>query len=172
VIAELVERLRQAEIRFAVIGAAAMAARGFPRQTLDFDLLTTDTAVLAAKLWSDVPAAAVRRGDFDDPLAGVVRLVEPRVDIVVGRERWKGDVVARSTEMHLGDLILPVAALPDLIALKLDAGGYRDRTDVLMMLSGASSHDLAAVEALLSRLPAEARELWNEIRLEWERSSR
>ncbi len=36
------DHLRAAGVPFAVIGAAAMSARGFPRQTLDFDLLTTD----------------------------------------------------------------------------------------------------------------------------------
>jgi hypothetical protein len=68
-------------VRYAVIGAMAMAARGFPRFTLDFDLLTTDKRVLDSATWEqlvrDGIAVDVRKGDFDDPLAGVVRVGDP-----------------------------------------------------------------------------------------------
>jgi hypothetical protein len=38
--------LDAAEVSYALIGAHAMAARGYPRFTVDVDLLTTDTRVL------------------------------------------------------------------------------------------------------------------------------
>jgi len=60
--------------QYAVIGAMAMAARGYPRFTLDFDLLTTDKGVLKAEAWEplvrDGIVVDVRKGEFDDPLAG------------------------------------------------------------------------------------------------------
>jgi len=42
--------LDAAGIRYALIGGHALAARGYPRFTIDIDLLTTDVAVLDAAL--------------------------------------------------------------------------------------------------------------------------
>jgi len=66
-IAAVVEHLRASGVRFAVIGAAAMSTRGFPRQTLDFDILTTDPTVLREHLWTAFSGPVeIRRGDADD----------------------------------------------------------------------------------------------------------
>ena len=68
--------LARADVRHAVIGAAAMAIRGVGRSTHDIDLLTLSRACLDASWWT-TPAGvdvAVRRGDAHDPLAGVVRV--------------------------------------------------------------------------------------------------
>ena len=45
-IAAVVEHLRASGVPFAVIGAAAMSTRGFPRQTLDLDILSTCDAAM------------------------------------------------------------------------------------------------------------------------------
>ena len=54
-------------VRFALIGAHAMAARGYPRFTLDVDLLTTDMRVLDTGHWAGLVRAGAqvdaRRGD-------------------------------------------------------------------------------------------------------------
>jgi hypothetical protein len=64
---------------YALIGAHAMAARGYPRFTVDIDLLTTDARVLEPAIWSELEreGAAVepRRGDDEDPLGGVVHIL-------------------------------------------------------------------------------------------------
>lgn len=64
-------------VRFALIGAHALAVRGYPRFTADIDLLTTDTRVLNPEVWAAVAREGgtvdPRRGDSDDPLAGVVQ---------------------------------------------------------------------------------------------------
>ncbi|HEX2164326.1 MAG TPA: nucleotidyltransferase [Thermoanaerobaculia bacterium] len=127
-IAALSERLEAAGVPFAVIGAAAMSARGFPRQTLDFDLLVTDRRVLEGRFWEGVGTAAeIRVGDGDDPLAGVVRFARPAVDVIVGRFRWQGEALARATRLQVGGRALPVATLGDLILLKLHAGASATR---------------------------------------------
>lgn len=159
------ERLRLAEVPFAVIGAVAMSTHGFPRQTFDFDFLATDPRALDGSLWAGLePPPEVRRGDADDPLAGVVRFEAPEVDVVVGRYRWQAEAVARAREMSVGGHSMPVVTLPDLILLKLHAGGYRDAVDVQMMLAGAGSEVLDRVEDMLPRLDDEARRLWEQIR--------
>ena len=165
-LAAIAERLRGAGVPFAVIGAAAMSARGFPRQTLDVDLFTTARGVLGEAFWQGLPRRGdVRHGDADDPLAGAVRFTDPEIDVVVGRARWQADAVARAEPLHIGELILPVVTLPDLILLKLDAGGYRDAADVRMMLSGAGAGLAETIEVALPVLPAEAQQLWREIRM-------
>ena len=65
----------------ALIGAAALAARGVARSTYDIDLLTTDRRVLEDGTWLELRSAAsidIRRGDLDDPLGGVTRIADCR----------------------------------------------------------------------------------------------
>lgn len=164
-IAAVVERLRASEVPHAVIGAAAMSARAVPRQTLDFDLLVVDRRVLEEAFWRGLPRAPeIRMGDSDDPLAGVVRFDSPEVDVVVGRYRWQSEALERAEELQIGGRTLPVVTLADLILLKLHAGGYRDRADVEMMLTGADEAVIEHVDRVLPALPADARRLWDEIR--------
>jgi hypothetical protein len=165
-VAAIAERLRSGGVQFAVVGAAAMAARGFPRQTLDFDLLTTDLRVLDQAFWRGFAAAPdVRLGDPDDPLAGVVRFLAPEVDLIVGRFRWQADAVARTEEIRVGGgRTLPVVTLADLILSKLFAAGFRDAADVQMMLAGADAGTVREVDRAVRLLPADSRRLWGEIR--------
>ena len=164
-IAAVVEHLRASGVPFAVIGAAAMSTRGFPRQTLDLDILTTDRSVLDEEFWGPFSGSVdVRRGDADDPLLGVIRFRDPEIDVIVGRHRWQSDAVSRAEEMTIGEQRIPVVTLGDLMLLKLDAGGYRDAADVKMMLSAASEADVDHLTRLLPQLDERARRLWNEIR--------
>jgi len=88
-ISRITARLRSS----AVIGAFALAARGFIRHTSDFDLLTLDTRSLDPQTWDDLRQqgfdADVRKGDVDDPLAGVVRIKsgDVSIDVIVARIR-------------------------------------------------------------------------------------
>ena len=71
--------LDAADVSDALIGAHAMAVRGYPRFTVDVDLLTTDARVLDTATWVPLIEQGARvdrhRGDHEDPLAGVVRIV-------------------------------------------------------------------------------------------------
>ena len=91
-LARVCELLDGAQVAHALIGAAALAARGVARSTYDIDLLTTDGRVLAAAFWDSLRAGGasvdVRRGDDEDPLAGVVRVTaagDRPVDVIVGK---------------------------------------------------------------------------------------
>ena len=119
-----------AQVAHALIGAAALAARGVARSTYDIDLLTTDVRVLTAALWDDLLAYGIRvdieRGDVDDPLGGVVRMTaadQRPVDVIVGKPRWQTRAIARAERPSVGP---PVIAASDLILLKLYAGGTQD----------------------------------------------
>ena len=65
-------------IGHALIGAAALAARGVARSTYDIDLIISDPRVLEPRVWTPLREAGatvdIRRGDAEDPLGGVVRI--------------------------------------------------------------------------------------------------
>jgi hypothetical protein len=124
------------------VGAAALAVHGVSRATRDLDLLVTDAACLAESTWTTLReqgvTATIRRGDADDPLAGVVRLAaagEAPVDLVIGRAGWQARVLARA--------------------------GPQDAWDIAQLLDAVDRPALvAAVEASLPDLPDDARRLW------------
>lgn len=161
--------LDAAGVAHALIGATALAAAGVVRSTFDVDFLTTDDRSLDPHLWQSLragdAAVEIRRGDADDPLAGVVRVSasEQRpVDLIVGRYGWQQRAVERAQPLSTGYRV----ALPrDLILLKLFAGGAQDRWDVQQLLVAVADPSLLRdVEMDLQELPAGARELWAEIR--------
>jgi len=169
-LSEVAGQLTARGIRHALIGAGALAVHGVSRSTFDVDLLVTDPAVLAAGFWSALGAGVAvdaRRGDADDPLAGVVRLARPgtrSVDVVVGRGAWQAEALARAPVTALGAVTLPVVTAVDLVLLKLFAGGPQDAWDVAQLLAASDRAALArAVELLLPRLPADAAALWGRI---------
>jgi hypothetical protein len=162
------EVLAGSGIPHALIGAAALAAHGISRATLDRDLLVTDRRVLDEDVWSPLGEFAhinIRRGDAEDPLAGVVRISqtgEHDVDVVVGRDAWQADVLRRAQRFGTGHLAVVEAA--DLVLLKLYAGGLQDRSDIEQLLHFHGSDLLRRdVNDRLSALPRRARELWERI---------
>ncbi len=159
-------------IAHALVGAAALAVHGISRSTFDVDLLATDPAVLRADAWRALErrgaAVEVRTGDDADPLAGVVRLSAPgqrTVDVIVGRHAWQGEIARRAVAISVGGADVPVALPADLILLKLYAGGPQDAWDVEQLVAASPDPEALAseVERGLSRLPADAAELWRRI---------
>jgi hypothetical protein len=169
-LASVSDHLQQRTVAHALIGAAALALHGVSRSTFDQDILVTDTRVLDDAFWQQMtpPAHAdVRRGDGDDPLAGVVRMraeSERDVDIVVGRYTWQADMLARSEPIpHSGGLRVVRAA--DLVLLKLFAGGSQDRWDIEQLLALDESGALIQeVESRLSALPQRCAAAWASLR--------
>ena len=161
--------LDAAGVSHAVIGAAALAAAGVVRSTLDLDLLTLDARVLDRPFWDVLRSAGVdvdvRRGDADDPLAGVVRAsmsAERPVDLIVGRHAWQVRAIERARTLASGmRVVLP----RDVVLLKLYAGGAQDLWDVKQLLVALDGTPLVSqVEEELSDLPAEAANLWTTVR--------
>jgi len=97
---DVAARLEAQDVDFALIGAVAMAVHGVSRSTADIDFLSVEEGLLKRELWADFEGrgATLRllKGDFDDPLAGSVRLLLERdeiVDVVVGRYRWQEEII-------------------------------------------------------------------------------
>jgi hypothetical protein len=149
----------------ALIGAAALAVRGIARSTYDIDLLTTDPRALDARLWSVFrDAVEIRRGDVDDPLAGVIRIARPAdrpIDVIVGKHRWQARAIARAEHLPGGP---PVVLARDLILLKLYAGGSQDLWDIRELLQQQDDLSLEAdVTADLLTLPGELQDRWQSV---------
>ena len=156
---------------FALIGAAAMAVHGVSRSTRDLDVLVASTECLAASYWEPLLASGatvdIRRGDEDDPLAGVVRLGlggEPPLDVVVGKSAWQAGILQRAQETSLEGVSVPVVRRVDLILLKLFAGGPQDAWDIEQLLDVPERAALAReVQGRLDALPEDSRQLWARI---------
>ena len=158
-------------IRYALIGAHAMAVRGYPRFTVDIDLLTTDRRVLEADTWPALAAAGARidarRGDPDDPLGGVVHLLLPDgtgVDIVVAKWKWEADIIERAEEITIGGAPIRVPRTGDLILLKLAAGGTLDLRDAAALLMLGDREAVARdVEAHVDEVHPDVRGAWDDL---------
>ena len=78
-LAKVAGTLETKRTSYAVVGGVALAVRGVARSTFDVDLMTADVAILADAYWlllsRDGAQVEIRRGDGDDPLRGLVRLV-------------------------------------------------------------------------------------------------
>jgi hypothetical protein len=168
---DVAQELSSRGVAHALIGAGALAFHGVSRSTFDLDLLVTDRAVLEASFWVRLTGQGIgldlRIGEGDDPLAGVIRLSRPRsrsVDVVVGRAAWQSEALARATPRALGAVPVPVVTSPDLVLLKLFAGGPQDAWDVEQLLALPDRTELVQeVENRLHRLPSHAAELWRKI---------
>jgi hypothetical protein len=166
---EVTASLGGAGVRYALVGAGALAAHGISRSTFDLDLLTTDAVALDPATWESLAAdlrvrVDVRRGDADDPLAGVVRFGaagERDIDVVVGRWSWQTDVVERACLVETAGLRLPVVGPADLILLKLYAGGSQDFWDIDQLLAGENRQALVEeVDTRIGALPRDCRLSW------------
>jgi hypothetical protein len=163
--------LEAASIPYALIGAAALAVHGISRSTFDLDLLAVDRRCLAGGLWASLERRGIeveiRRGDVEDPLAGVVRFSAPAarpVDLVVGRSAWQADTLARAGSGRVGNVEVPVLRPADLVLLKLFAGGPQDAWDIEQLLLAVDREALIReVESRLADLPASAARLWRRI---------
>jgi hypothetical protein len=170
-------QLDRLAVPFALIGGRAVAIRGYPRSTFDYDFLTADPRVLARDTWSALEDAGVvvdcRRGDLDDPVAGVARLVSPdggRADVILTKRMWQSGVIARAEPEQVEGLALPVPRTADLILLKLAAGGAIDLQDVLVLLAiGDRAALVSEVEHHIAELDVEARAAWQRVQAEGNR---
>lgn len=154
--------LDRQQVRYALIGAAALAARGVARSTFDIDLLTTDRRVLEPAAWTMFTPADVdiRRGDLDDPLAGVVRITldaDRPVDVVVGKHAWQTRAVERADALAGG---VPIVTARDLVLLKLYAGGTQDLWDIRELVARVGPSLTEEVTTDVAEMPAAMRELW------------
>lgn len=130
-----------------LIGAVALAARGYPRYTEDVDLAValplSEFEVLAHSLRSEFSEVSLAHPDAQDPLGGVITIRETGalpIQIINfdnspsgGFPRLVQDALVRA-EIHDGTLAkIPLAE--DLVFFKLYAGGPKSNLDILELMT-------------------------------------
>jgi hypothetical protein len=152
--------LRAMAIPCAVIGAVALAVHGAPRYSADIDLLVTAPSVLDAAFWTTAPLVPteLRRGEWDDPIAGLVVFPTAPGAIPVEIVVIKGYAArfALETAQDNPQLGCPVVTPLGLALLKLEAGGTRDIHDLLALQEAQQTltgwHLMQAVEPHAAKL--------------------
>lgn len=152
---------------FALIGGLAVSVRTEPRFTRDIDFavaVATDSE--AERLARDLQAAGYRIGALIEQEAvgrlATLRLLSPVldhqprvvVDVLVGSSGIESEIAAAATPLEIfPGLIVPVAGIPDLIALKMlardDERRPQDLVDLKALLNEASLQDRREAERLL-----------------------
>jgi predicted nucleotidyltransferase len=150
-----------------MIGAHAAAVYGVIRSTKDVDFLTVDRTVLRDEVWaraaSEGATVKVLIGDFDDPLAGTVRLLRgvEQVDVVVGKWKFEEAIIERAEERVFDGVACRVPRAADLVLLKLAAGGPQDFWDIHELMRYVDVRD--EVGERIGALPRDARSAWERI---------
>jgi hypothetical protein len=154
---DVLEILGSQRIEAVVIGAVALAAYSYVRQTQDLDLgvnaSTSQLRSLVELLESKGYCVELREPDGEDPLGGVIDVRGPfgLVQIVSFADRFPAvidEAVKASTLSVRPGSSLKLVPLPHLIALKLYAGGHKSKSDIVEVLSRNPDLDVDAVRKL------------------------
>lgn len=152
--------LKRHHVDAVVIGAVALAAYRYVRQTDDLDLVvnaeTPTLRAVAESLRQSGYAAELREPDADDPLGGIIDVTGPfgLVQIVSFAGRFPSvieDAVRAAKLVVREGSPLRLAPIPQLIALKLYAGGHKSKADIVELLARNPELDLAEVRAACKR---------------------
>ncbi|PYV23682.1 MAG: hypothetical protein DMG27_15000 [Acidobacteria bacterium] len=111
-------------VPYAVIGGLAVITRGVVRATKDVDILVDwplrQAAALAQSLTANGLPATFHRGDADDPLPGVIRIIIAypagpiRCDILFPSRAWQAETVRKAARVEVEGLAVPVVQAADL----------------------------------------------------------
>jgi hypothetical protein len=157
---EILAILARHQLDAVVIGAVALAAHHYVRQTEGLDLgVNADLPALRAVAGSLRAAGfevELREPDAADPLGGVID-VSGRfglVQIISYAGRFPAVI---EDALRLSSLVvregspLKIVPIPHLIALKLYAGGHKSKADIIELLVRNPDLDLVDVRAVCTR---------------------
>lgn len=149
--------LKQAKVPHAVIGAAALAARGLPRMTKDLDIVVlTDDAFVALDALRKAgfrSAAPIKESDPPEPMYVLVRQGS-EVDVLVAAGEPESTVVAEATTARLFGTTAPVATLEHLLLMYLYSNEPRHLGDFARIVTETEA-DLAKVMLFLDEVHPE-----------------
>ena len=143
-----------------VIGAVALAAHRYVRMTQDLDLgVNADLKTLRAITAALGPAgfqAELREPDGQDPLGGVIdiRGTFGWLQIISFADRFPAvieDAIKSSTTVLRPGSRLKLIPIPQLVVLKLYAGGLKSKADVLELLTRNPEADLHEIRKVCNR---------------------
>lgn len=149
--------LAKAEVPFAVVGATALAVRGFPRMTRDLDVVVLREdgfAALDALLGAGFESVApVRRSEDPEPMY-VLRRGRNDVDLLVAAGEPESTIVAEAPRAKVFGTKAPVATLEHLVLMYLYSNQPRHAGDLARIVT-ESDVVLADVERYLMEVHPE-----------------
>lgn len=152
--------LKRHRVEAVVIGAVALAAYHYVRQTDDIDLgVNADLPLLRAVAESLREAGyevELREPDGADPLGGVIDVSGPfgLVQVISYAARFPAvidDALRLSNVVVRAGSPLRLVPIPQLIALKLYAGGYKSKADIVELLARNPDLDRDELRAVCAR---------------------
>lgn len=162
--ADIAAFLEARGVRYAVIGAMAAAVHGVVRASLDADAVVSLQIREAQAVRQELVAvgyeAAVRTGDADDPIPGLLEIKDRhgnRVDLLLGLRGMDPELLNRTWQVQLGDATLEIVGREDFIAMKAFAGGPVDLADARAVIElDPRSLDLELLRRLAQRFGRDA----------------
>jgi hypothetical protein len=151
-VAERIARiLADSHIPVLVIGAVALAAHRYVRFTEDIDLGVIANLAgmrsLADSLRAEGFQAVFHEPDGQDPLGGVIDVSGPfgLIQIISFEDRFPAAIRdaldGEDIRIHPGSM-LRIIPIPQLVALKLYAGGWKSHSDIIELLRRNPAVDL------------------------------
>ena len=146
---DLLSALHDADVRFLVVGAHAVAAHGVPRATGDLDIWVQADSANAQRVWqalatfgAPMEELGIAVEDFA-AVGNVVQLGQPprRIDVLTSIDgvdfasAWDRRVVTA-----IGGCAAPVLAYDDLLRNKRATGRPKDIQDAAMLEQARSQH--------------------------------
>jgi predicted nucleotidyltransferase len=162
--ADVADLLAEQGVRYAVIGAMAAAVHGVVRASLDADavvaLQVREAQALRQSLVEEGYEAALRTGDVDDPIPGLLEIKDShgnRVDLLLGLRGMDPELMSRTRQVRLAETILEIVGREDFIAMKAFAGGPVDLADARAVIDlDRESLDLELLRRLAQRFGRDA----------------
>ncbi|HCN75891.1 MAG TPA: hypothetical protein DIT13_01705 [Verrucomicrobiales bacterium] len=152
--------LKEFQTEAVVIGALALAAHHYVRFTEDLDLGMNASAqkfrAIAEALRARGFHVELREPDADDPLSGVMDVMCPGglIQLVNFGQTFPAvieDALQAPPLTVRPESALRVVPLPHLVALKLYAGGFKSKADVVELLRRNTDADRDEILALCKR---------------------
>ena len=141
---EFLEKLARAEVRFVLVGGAAVLMQGYARNTQGLDILVEASSENARRLiealttWGEGAGAGLNIEELAEPQTGALRIIEDfPLDVftlmrarVLGRDLAYGDLAADALAYELADgSTILVASIARLLDLKAGTGRPKDQID-------------------------------------------
>lgn len=157
---DVADVLRQQGVQPLVIGAIALAAHHYVRSTEDIDLgVNADLATMrrvASLLRAKGFDVELREPDAADPLNGVIDVSGSfgLIQVISFADRFPAVIedALQSSQLVVRDgSSLAIVPVPHLVALKLYAGGFKAKADVVELLRRNPELDVGEVRKLCRR---------------------
>ena len=161
---DAVSVLQTQGIGYAVVGAIAASVHGAVRASMDADVVLSLAVQKALEMEQVFKAAGFQtelsRGDFNDPIPGLLRLSDRhgnRVDLLIGLRGMESAAFSRSIQIPFQGETLQFIGREDFIAMKVFAGGPMDLIDAKRALTaGKESLDMPLLRRLAAQFGRDA----------------